>query len=265
MRCEAMHVTLTRRISFAENESAAGNPEVQNVRCIDNVEFDSTVYEQRKLVELRRGRFAEFSLNQVTGETLARGPGWLRVWRRGSGTRAALAPTATVRANKPLTSDVSDWEFMRIDFSNESRGNLKQRYTEFNDHVTIIYGPVDRPLAELDFDLVELPENAGRMRCERLEITQHPATRLQKAHISLNAHGNSELEGRAFQARADQVTYDESKGLYVLRSFGNREATIWRQQQVGGKVSRANAQSFWFWPSENRLKADQATGLNGVQ
>jgi len=74
--------------------------------------------------------------------------------------------------------------------------------------------------------------------------------------------GNAELEGRSFHARADTISFDESKGLYVLRSFGNGKATIWRQKQAGGEFSRADAQWMEFVPSRNQLKLDQSVGLD---
>ena len=74
--------------------------------------------------------------------------------------------------------------------------------------------------------------------------------------------GNAELEGRTFHARADTISFDESKGLYVLRSLGNSKATIWRQKQVGGEYSRADAQRMEFVPSRNQLKLDQAISLD---
>jgi hypothetical protein len=268
MRCEEMHVLLNRRISFTEsNRQPQDKVDVQNVHCIDNVEFDSSVYEQQKLVELRKGWFAEFSMNQATGETRAQGPGLIKVWRRGGGNRAALAPAATVRANKPLESDVSDWEFMQIKFSHRSQGNLKERHTSFDDRVTIVYGPVDRPLAEIDLDAMggELPENAGSMQCAKLQIVQNAGSGARKSYIELVASGNAMLEGRTFTARAETVSYDESKGLYVLKSFGSGKASVWRQKQIGTPSSQAVGQSIMFIPSQNFLKVDNATTLDGLQ
>lgn len=267
MRCEEMEVVLSERISFIESQSdrATGDTkaEVSRVYCKDGVEFDSYKYEESKLSEVRRGRFAEFEINQTTGDTSGQGPGWIKVWRRGRGKRASLTPNASVKANRALKPDAAEWEYMRIDFAGTADGNLKQKFNTFKDRVQIIYGPVERSLMVIKLE--DLPKDAGWMRCQSLRITQNEAKSDEdRGYIDLLALGNVELEGRSFNARADSISYDESKGLYTLRSQGRRKATIWRQLQVGGALSRADAQLMYFIPARNILKLDQAVGLDGV-
>jgi lipopolysaccharide export system protein LptA len=268
MRCEEMDVELTRRISFTENRGDADdkdrpNAEIARVFCKDGVEFDSYNYEDTKLTEVRRGHFAEFTVNQVTGDTTGQGPGWIMGWRRGRGKRAGLTPNATVKANRALKPDSAEWEYMRIDFAGTADGNLQQKFNTFSEHVQIIYGPVERALMVIESD--NLTKDAGRMGCQNLRITQNePQEKDQPGHVELLATGNVDLEGRTFNARADSVSFDESKGLYTLRSQGQREATIWRQTQLGGDLSRADARLMYFIPARNILKLDQAIGLDGV-
>jgi hypothetical protein len=152
---------------------------------------------------------------------------------------------------------------MRIDFAGLAEGNTKQKFNTFNERVQIIYGPVERYLMVIELD--NLTKDAGWMRCQSLRITQkEPPAPEETAPVELLATGNVELEGRTFNARADSISFDESKGLYTLRSQGRRKATIWRQTQLGGDLSRADAQLMNFIPSRNILKLDQATGLDGV-
>ncbi len=272
MRCEEMDVVLSKKVSFTESRSSQNRDpkaegestaEVARVFCKDGVEFDSYKYEESKLSEVRRGRFAEFAINQTTGDTSGQGPGWIKVWRRGRGKRASMTPNATVKANRALKPDSADWEYMRIDFAGTADGNLKQKFNTFKDRVQIIYGPVERSLMVVKLD--ELPKDAGWMRSQNLRITHHePLKKEETGYIDLLATGNVELEGRSFNARADSISYDESKGLYTLRSQGRQKATIWRQTQLGGDLSRADAQLMHFIPAKNILKLDQAIGLDGV-
>ena len=267
MRCEEMNVVMSRRISFTKDRDSQqkdeAKTEIERVFCKDGVEFDSYKYEESKLTEVRRGRFAELKINQTTGKTSAQGPGWIKLWRRGRGKRAGMTPNASVKANRALKPDAADWEYMRIDFAGTSDGNLKQKFNTFKDRVKIVYGPVERSLMVID--LKDLPKDAGYMQCQSLRITHHePTQKDQKTYIDLLALGNVNLEGRTFHARADSVSFDESKGLYTLRSQGRQKATIWRQTQIGGDYSRADAQMMYFIPARDILKLDQATGLDGV-
>ncbi|HUG92025.1 MAG TPA: hypothetical protein VML55_14395 [Planctomycetaceae bacterium] len=273
MRSEEMEVVLTDRVSFRDDETHVGerreDVDIDRVICRDAVEFDSYIYTDSKLTEIRRGRFARFELDQQTGLTEARGPGWIRFWRRGRGKRAAMTPNALVQANRPLEPDASDWEFTRIEFSGTAKGNVRERFTTFHDRVRILYGPVERPLATIELD--DLPRDAGWMSSDSLRIIQHEVADAGRrgddgpaGYIELQATGNAELEGRSFNAQADVISYDESKGLYILRSNGSHTATICHQEQPGAKKSVATAQRIEFIPARNHLKSLRTTGLDGL-
>jgi len=262
MHCQLMTAQLSKRISFLNNDTP-GTVDLTTIKCQEGVDFESTLYKNERLMEIRKGHFWEFDVHQLTGETVAKGPGQIQVWRRGQGKRAALTPAAVVQANAPLQSNVSDWEFMRINFVGRTEGNIQERHSTFHDRVEIIYGPVEGPRVKLDPD--NLPKDAGWMRCRSLLFKQHEQQKNRPAFIELFAKGNAELEGRTFHARADTISFDESKELYMLRSLGSRKATIWRQTQLGGNMSRADAQRMEFVPSRNQLKLDRTTGLDGLQ
>jgi hypothetical protein len=279
MRCQEMKVVLTERISFA-----SGNPDIDRenpqvkisqIECKGGVDVEGRKFLDEKEIELRRAHFWELTLNQVTGETTASGPGWLTAWRRGDGNRAKLSPIATVQANKPVQFGTAEWEYSRIDFAGKTYGNMKQRTTTFNDRVFIVNGPVDKLFERIDPD--ELPENAGWMSCDSMQLTQFEKTQARPAFIKMLGEGNAYLEGRMsvrdsrgsrgenFRARADTISFDESKGLYILRSRGNRVATIWRQKQFRGDYSQHDARRIEFTPAVNRLRSDLATGTIGFE
>ncbi len=263
LNCEEMEVVLMERFSFQVDSGPSQQAEVRQVICKDGVEIDHTLYVDNALSEIRRGHFATLTLDQQTGRMDAVGPGEISMWRPGRGKRAALAPRAVAQANRPLESEVSSWEFTCINFFGKTVGNLRERQTKFQDRVHIIYGPVTNPLDTIDPD--HLPKDGGVMECDALQILQRKKTNSQKPFVELEAKGNAKLEGRTFNARADEITFDESKELYTLRATGNRQATIWRQSTLNGEPSEASAKIWKFIPSTNFLKADQSTGIRSTQ
>jgi hypothetical protein len=266
VNCQEMYVLMTKRFSFTD-ENSDQEAEISRVICKDNVDFKSRDYEGNQLVEVRRGRFADFTMDQLTGKTHGAGPGWITAWRRGRGKRAGLTPDVTVKANSPLNPDKANWEYFRIDFSGKMNGNTKSRTTQFHDQVQIVYGPVLNPMDVLDPD--NLPEDGGWMRSDKLRVTQHeinPSPRSAKkpsSYIDMQAEGNAKLKGRSFNARASFINYDESKGIYILRSLAPRKATMWRQTKFGGERSQNDAQRMVFWPARDKLVLDGVTGLEG--
>ena len=262
LKCEEMEVVLTERLSFRDDIGPAPTSEVQRVICKDGVQVDQKLYVDDDPSEIRHGEFAKLTLDQTSGRMEAIGPGRIDLWRPGQGKRAGLSPRAVAQANRPLESEVANWDFTRVTFQGKTTGNMRDRQTTFQDRVHITYGPVAHPLDTIDPD--HLPKDGGDMECDALQIIQIKPTGTQKPHIELVANGNAKLEGRSFNARADEITFDESKKLYTLRATGNRHVTIWRQTTPDGEPSEASAKSMRFIPSQNYLRSDQTTGIRGT-
>lgn len=272
MSCEEMEVRLTARFDFAAADrrtaaDPAARPEVAEVICKDQVlvagqEFD----EAGKHVGDRQARFGEFRLDQRTGDTRARGPGWISIWRKGDGNRAGLTPDSGVRANSGIRRDEESWEYLYVKFDGTSRGNVKRRSTTFEDGVEVVYGPVAATGRTIDPNHPDrAPDEAGWMTCDRLTLTQHEKTDLAAAYSEVDAQGNVRLDGRGFSGQADEVMYDESRGQYILKSFGNHVATIakWSEDQNGS--GEASGQEIQFYPARGTAKVTKAKGADGIQ
>lgn len=263
MKCQVMEVTMKQRVSFTGDNPGAQKTEVNTVYCKEGVEVLNHEYQGNVLNSIRQAQAWEFRLNESSGDTTAAGPGALLIWRRGNGKRASLSPSADVQANRPLQAEAMDWEYTRVDFAGQMQGNTKSRNSTFKDRVRVVYGPVENTTAVVDAD--NLPKDGGWLRSDELQIKQQVDETTKKTHFELLGKGNAELEGRMFHALADQVSFDESKSLYVLRSLGTRMATIWRQKVAGGTTSRVDAQRMEFNPATNKLKTHQTSGLDGFE
>ena len=261
MRCEEMHVTFANRVSFSDEAPQSQPTDVKFVVCRDGVDMKSHEYEDNRLVEVRIAKGFEFTIDRSTGRITSQGPGTLMFWRRGNGKRAGLEPSSGVRANRPLATESVEWEYTRIDFAGKMQGNSNDRFTRFRDRVRVLYGPVEHSTDTFDED--SLPKDGGWMRCHELELTQHPQKKPQKDYITMKATDNVELDGRSFHAMAHIVTYDESKGLYVLNGDGKQDAKIWREKKMGAERDAIPAQRMEFNPALNVIKIDRASGGQG--
>ena len=282
MNSHEMDVTFTKRVSFLEGNSpvepaaavspggssgGAGGVEVDRIHCKDGVDLFAYEYDaDRKLKAFRTGSVFEFELHQKTGETTAMGPGKMRMWWRGDAARETLSSTASVRANRSQKTDRAEWNFARVEFAGTMTGNTKERVTLFRERVRVLYGPVASTAEQIDVD--HLPVGAGWLRSDTLRLVQ-VAGPGGRDFIEMVGQGNAELSGKTanglFDAMADIVTYDESKGVYVLRSEGNRKASIWRQVSLGSPRSHIGGSSLVFNPTTYSVKADRVTGLDGIE
>ena len=267
MRCRQMDVTLAERVTFGDSAKTSlpdgGSPQtaVAKIDCSGLVEFDSHVVDDGALVQVRRARVAEFVVDNLNNDVQALGPGTLTVWKRGTSNRASLGPVSMVAANRGLSAQQANWEYSRIDFTREMTGQIDQKSLLLQGQVQVVYGPVAAPLDVISVD--DLPKDAGIMSCGNLRVTQ-VSTEEDRSYVTLVASRNARLEGQSFFAQADEISYDESKGLYVLRSKG-RDSILTREKQRGGKRAVAAARSLRFTPSQNKVEVDSASHIQGIQ
>lgn len=264
MRCQQMDVTMTDRVLFQKQKEEI-RPEIETVVCRYSVEVESHAVEEGNLNEVVRARFAAFAMRQSTGRAEARGPGVVKMWRRGRGKRAALAPAATGKANEGASTDATGWEYTRIDFANEMVGMQDARSMKFLGQVQVVYGPVNEPLEIINLD--RLPRDGGAMYCDLLDFTQRKRTSgaTDEESVELLAQGNARLEGQNFFAQAYEISFDETKGLYTLRSRGDQQAMLWRQARPGGARTPVVARTFRFIPSQNYVDFGDASLVQGIQ
>ena len=274
LRCQEMDVILSDRISFIDKQSNKKDekPTVHFITCRDGVEVESNEYLKNRLIGIRRASFWQMNVDQKTGNAEARGPGWLELWRRENPSLPGSKLNVS-QANSPQKTDNNSWTYTRIDFNGKMAGNVEQRSTTFDDRVQIIYGGVKRPLDTIDPD--KLPPGANLMRANSLKLIQHEIKGQKKKFISMLAKGNAEVEGNAliknkrttsqsFSAQADTISFDESKDFYMLRSFGNRKATIRRLSKTGSTPTMNVSQQIDFSPSHDRVTLHGVSVIQGL-
>lgn len=273
LRCQEMEVILSDRVSFTEKNSREQNSKVHFITCRDGVEVESNEYLRNQLIGIRRASFWQMNIDQKTGNAEARGPGWLILWRREKPGQSN-SQTKVSQANQPQKTDTDNWTYTRIDFNGKMEGNVSERSTNFDDRVQITYGAVKRPLDTINPN--KLPPQAGWMRSNSLKLIQHEITGQKKKFISVLAKGNAELEGntliknkrtptnQSFIARADTISFDESKDLYRMRSFGNRKATLRRYSKGGNGPTMNESQEIEFAPTYDRVTLHGVTVIQGL-
>lgn len=260
MQCQSMQVALAGKVRFTDSAAGSDPPKLGSITCRDGVEFENKRYLDNRLIEFQRAKGYEFHLDYSTQIAQAKGPGWMQMWQRRSSTRAGLAAMNSVEANVTSREPATEWEYSRVDFFGRMEGQIANRRTTLYDRVEVIHGPVLKPMDE--FDQHHIPEGGGYMRCKKLEVVQTKSDEDSESFIQLLGAGNTWLEGHGFSGKADQISYDETKGKFILHSLGTRKATIYRTNAVGGR-DQSDAQHLEFVPAENRVIVIHAVGGAG--
>lgn len=127
VRCREMGVTLSKSFSFSQEHKEQEQPEVETIDCYGGVEFKSDSTLDDKLMEVRRGMFAQLHVHKPSGQSQAHGPGLLRVWRYNQNGQSGLSQFTSVQSNgPPKTQKHTDWEYMQVKFDGRMDGDFKQ-------------------------------------------------------------------------------------------------------------------------------------------
>lgn len=266
MTCQKMGVALDQKISFSDvNPADVNQAEPASIHCQEGVTFENTVYDPSGIMlEKAKASLWELKVDLATNATTAQGPGWVQRWsREAPSAGGGSQETGRIRANRPLRTEAATWNYLRVDFNNRMTGNLAERTSGFRDGVRAMYGPVPRLMDVLDED--HLPNSAGWLRCRELDIeyltppkTVRPADNENSGYLTLVGRGNVDVEGQGFTAKADTVTFDQSKDRYDLKAQGRGTVAI---QQNAGRVARAHG--YVVIPSKSQFIAYGVTGGQG--
>ena len=260
MCCELMDVGLSSRLSFSQ-PNLEQQPELGTVHCREDVTFENAAYQGNTMIRVQRGRVAEFKIERLKGSTFAQGPGQILVWQRGNGPQVPGGSRDVIQANRPINAVSALWNFTRVDFKGVMTGNIDLQLSTFHGSVLIVHGPVDRPNDTIDSD--HLTPQAGSMRCDKLQFAYRSKGPNQPTdYQQLVGWGNAQIEGRGFYANADEISFDGSKDLYMLRAHGNQSAMI-AQDTENGRRNEASGRRIEFIPKTQTVKVDWATGASG--
>ena len=265
MECEQMTLQLMEPVAF-QSTSLEVNPTVRMIHCSENVRFKNSTYEKKKLIDNYRGKVGEFTWNHSTGEVIAQGPGEIQVWRRLTAEGSSFDQGDTIQANRPIPVAITEWDFTRVQFEGKLRGRVgeksgggsDQQSATIEDRVKVTHGPVRSSTEEVNPD--DLPSKAGTIHCDKLQFVNHPVSKHNPVEYrELIGIGNAEVEGqvdgRRFTAAADEIIFDGSKGLYVLRGWGKHNASL---TEIGSAT--VPGRTIMFNPATRALSVAGATG-----
>lgn len=274
MRCNAMHVRLVQPLRFDDPELrslARSRLQLEKISCENKVELESAEYQGNIIISRSFGRLGQFVIDNVTGKTEALGPGYFMEWRRGQ--RADDTRLTVNKVAKPIAPQgkAQPWTYSRIDFQGLMKGNVHERFTTFEDHVEIVYGPVEHATDRIEPDA--LPDGAASITCDALKVEQYAETPTAAAFVKLSAEGNTKLElewdGQPLYAQADEVKFDESKDYYLLRSIGNQKVIINREPTTDDPRGRIVCSRvdiiFNQLKGQRKFTVHNATEFNGLQ
>lgn len=276
LHCEELQVRLNERISFTETDLEPEGLTIELIRARHGVRVEAYEHEGTKLTAVRRGELAEFQVRQSTGEFTGLGPGEFDVWTFGDTVR--FTPGDAAQANQPARRAQPSWRYTNVRFAGKLVGNVHQNAAELHERINLLSAPVEQALIKFKPENLYQPTsqaaNSVMLNCDKLRITQravegaaHDAKRsmadgTQQRFSELFATGSTELLGQFGRAVADELSFDERHGRFVLRGIG-RDATLHYQKAPGEPFETSSHRMIQFIPSQGKYTFDGSTGVSG--
>ncbi len=262
--CEDLTAVLNQRLSFSDPASRTADLTIETLKGQHHVVMEAFEFQNRSVSAVRSANLASFEVHQSTGEFHGQGPGEIHSWTLGDKVR--FAPADKSEANKPVTPSQSKWRYSGVKFQGHIEGNWNLNEATLNDRVQAITAPVDQ--ARMKFHQNQLSENTPEaenavwMKCQQLRLVRRLLSDGKTGMLEVFATGATELEGHIFRANADELTYDERSGQFVLRGLG-RDAILYHQPEIGLPSNTSAARRIQFNPAKRAFNIGGSSGLNG--
>jgi hypothetical protein len=271
MLCERMTISLDRKLSFAQESPRTQHSDISRIECREGVEGYYTEYlrDPVRLIATRHIQAANFTFDLLSGEIHAQGPGRIDDWQlAGQRNRMRLDPATTATGDVAVDNGSPGWEYTRIEFQGEMTGNQKDRYVTLSDRVRVMHGPVERALAVIKRDDLDLDtpqaKNSVWIGSDTLQVRLVAGDQGSPDTVSALAKGNAELQGKVVGARAHSISYDEANEMFTLKGLGS-EALLWHQERPDARPRETLARTIQFVPSRYEITVDGVRGIRGSQ
>jgi hypothetical protein len=264
--CEDLSIWLNQRFSFADPQKREAGRELdyEKIEGRHNVTLESIEYKGNDIASVRRGELAAFQIIHATGDFEGDGPGEIHSWTLGDSVR--FSPAEVPQANQPARAAAARWRYSGVKFAGKIDGNMPRSQVRLNDRVEVITAPVEKALVKFQRNQLSETtpdaENAVWMRCDQLRIIQRAVPEQKEKFSELFAVGSTQLEGHSFYAYADELTYDERRGQFILRGLG-KDANLYYQPQPGLPASPTAARLIEFVPAKQKININGSNGIHG--
>jgi len=279
LACNAMQVTLDRRVSFREGDKGKQPAKVQQVICEGDVWVEDSKREGSRIVAYERIDCPVLNVDNDDEKddsvVNAGGPGTVWIFQFGSkgdmlpppgSAAAAAAPAGPKRSptNAPPAKSKDDGEpkVTRVTYQGRMSANNKQGIAKFFDKVVVIQVPTDDPNFRIDEN--HLPPGYLYMSCERLDVLKHKLPD-GKTYQEMCASKRVAIETQEFSGSADVVKYDESKEQIILEGSAGNDAILTKQKVRGADTQTLRGKKIYYWRSTGNYKIEDARGMRVTQ
>jgi hypothetical protein len=260
---DQLHAMVNRYVAFEQTKSS-DDLDVVELRFLGDVFTENQTFNAQDVITSRdRMKTRDMTLDRRTGQFHAAGPGWITSTRYDTADVSGNIPGASAGRTTNGTwtrSSSGRLIYVRVDYQNEIEGNIDKREAVFQHYVRAVYGPVQ------SWDESLNPDQQGGlgpqgivMTCQRLFVTE--TGQAPQRGMELSAVGNTLVEGAAFTAKAQRLSYIQAKDQLVLDGE-NGLAQLQQQKRPGERPTEFSARQIKYWVGTGQVEVFGATQLD---
>ena len=213
---------------------------------------------ERQLTSWEEGNLRNVTLNHLSGQLNAEGPGWLSSVRFAEDTK--LVPAAGPRPQPRPAKAGPQLVHVQVHFNRQLAANLANKEVQFFERVRAIYGPVTNWEERIDPVQGVLGPDRFELNSDQLHAIEMPPVAPSKTpRHEMIATGNVHVWGDTFDARGHRLSYDDSKDLMILAGRNGRDLASIRSSWLNGN---AEAREIHFWPKSKLVKSEGIQGID---
>jgi hypothetical protein len=212
--------------------------------------------QNREQVEKQLIVVPQVSMNTVSGDIRASGPGVLVGWRKAKdrkpdGPKFDLASSsgATDASKHPI-------QYLQANFDQRLIANTENERIALSGNVRALHGGVNNWNQQLDPDLARIPADATRITCDQLEVARWQPRGQDKPTSEIKAVGNVRVEGEQFEATAHRLTFDEASDILTIEGDERTVATLLQKRSRNAAANQLSAGKIRYRPSDEWTSID---------
>jgi hypothetical protein len=255
MESEVVEVHLRRPIDFADQQASPSGAEVQNVACSGPVVMTDQRIDARGVVAAATVTMRDLTIDQLTGDIHAFGPGSLESTRLGS-SLALFGGTGNRATSSAAQSD--SLQYARVNYQGAVTGNTRGKQLVLHDDIRGGYGPILRWGDKLDLNAKQIGPKEIRFRSDELQVREAPGVENKTSTTELVALGNTDVYGEKFSAQAHRLTYVQDKAQLIMEGDGRSAAELYYQPEHAAPWTRARGRKLEYWVNTGEAKIPDA-------
>ncbi len=249
-------IVLNHPINF---QDTAPNRELaaKSIECSGGVQLYNRNVEGGILKSIDQFDGKTLTINQNTGDIHAQGPGTAKSVLAG---KPAFGPSPS---SASPSSDANQLTFLRVDFVSHVSGNLRRKEVTFHKVDRAFYGPVSSWEEQLELKApAAMKQTEVSLRCDQLTVVQLPDNSDFGGGAEILATGNSEVQGKMFNAWADRISYSTAKQMLTLSGNGRNPVQLVHQKQIGDARQTLAAGKIEYWPESRHFKLHDGKSID---